>query len=203
MNVELARDNERQFFVTALVGRLDLRTGELTYANAGHPPPLRAPAEAGARARSGRRRHRPRHPRRRRATRRRRSRSTAGTSCCSSPTASPRRSTAAASCSGRAAADDLHAASAARHGRQIVEADAVTAVNSLAGRTAAGRRHHRAGDPVSRVILSSGPLIARPHRHPLIEIRRHQQQHADPEHAQHPVEAGRARRCRAPAPSLR
>ena len=40
MNTELARDNERQFFVTAVVGRLDLRTGVLTYANAGHPAPL-------------------------------------------------------------------------------------------------------------------------------------------------------------------
>lgn len=42
MNAELARDNEQQFFVTALVGRLDLRSGELCYSNAGHPPPLRA-----------------------------------------------------------------------------------------------------------------------------------------------------------------
>jgi serine phosphatase RsbU (regulator of sigma subunit) len=40
MNAELARDNERQFFVTALIGRLDLRTGALTYVNAGHLPPL-------------------------------------------------------------------------------------------------------------------------------------------------------------------
>ncbi|CAN5727696.1 SpoIIE family protein phosphatase [soil metagenome] len=42
MNAELARDNERQFFVTALVGCLELRSGELTYAAAGHPHPLRA-----------------------------------------------------------------------------------------------------------------------------------------------------------------
>jgi serine phosphatase RsbU (regulator of sigma subunit) len=42
MNIELARDNERQFFVTAVVGRLDLRSGALTYVSAGHPPPLRA-----------------------------------------------------------------------------------------------------------------------------------------------------------------
>ena len=42
MNVELARDNDQQFFVTALVGRLDLRSGALTYASAGHPPPLLA-----------------------------------------------------------------------------------------------------------------------------------------------------------------
>jgi serine phosphatase RsbU (regulator of sigma subunit) len=41
MNAELARDNERQFFVTALAGCLELRTGELTFANAGHLPPLR------------------------------------------------------------------------------------------------------------------------------------------------------------------
>jgi sigma-B regulation protein RsbU (phosphoserine phosphatase) len=47
MNEELARDNERQFFVTALVGRLKLLTGQLTYVNAGHLPPLRGNA-AGA-----------------------------------------------------------------------------------------------------------------------------------------------------------
>jgi sigma-B regulation protein RsbU (phosphoserine phosphatase) len=40
--MELARDNERQFFVTAVMGRLDLRSGALTYVSAGHPPPLRA-----------------------------------------------------------------------------------------------------------------------------------------------------------------
>lgn len=44
MNAELARDNERQFFVTALVGRLDLRSGALAYVSAGHPPPLWATA---------------------------------------------------------------------------------------------------------------------------------------------------------------
>lgn len=44
MNAELARDNERQFFVTALVGRLDLRSGALAYVSAGHPPPLSATA---------------------------------------------------------------------------------------------------------------------------------------------------------------
>ena len=42
MNMELARDNERQFFVTAIVGRLDLGSGALTYGTAGHPPPLLA-----------------------------------------------------------------------------------------------------------------------------------------------------------------
>lgn len=49
MNRELAQDNERQFFVTALLGRLDLQSGELAYASAGHPPPLHA-SHAGAAA---------------------------------------------------------------------------------------------------------------------------------------------------------
>lgn len=40
MNRELARDNERQFFVTALLGRVELRTGDVTLASAGHPAPL-------------------------------------------------------------------------------------------------------------------------------------------------------------------
>ena len=40
MNLELARDNERQFFVTALVGRLDLKFGDVTLVSAGHPAPL-------------------------------------------------------------------------------------------------------------------------------------------------------------------
>ena len=47
MNAELARDNERQFFVTALLGRLDLRSGELTIASAGHPAPLLTSASDG------------------------------------------------------------------------------------------------------------------------------------------------------------
>ena len=42
MNAELARDNEGQFFVTAVVGRVDLRSGQLSYINAGHPAPLRS-----------------------------------------------------------------------------------------------------------------------------------------------------------------
>ena len=42
MNAELARENEQQFFVTAVVGSLALGSGELTYCNAGHPPMLRA-----------------------------------------------------------------------------------------------------------------------------------------------------------------
>ena len=44
MNEELARDNDAQFFVTAFVGCLDLATGTVTYATAGHPPPLRRSA---------------------------------------------------------------------------------------------------------------------------------------------------------------
>jgi sigma-B regulation protein RsbU (phosphoserine phosphatase) len=38
MNRELARDNERLTFVTAIVGRLDLRTGHLAMVDAGHNP---------------------------------------------------------------------------------------------------------------------------------------------------------------------
>lgn len=49
MNAELARDNERQFFVTALAGRLDLAAGELTCASAGHPAPLRLAGDGPAR----------------------------------------------------------------------------------------------------------------------------------------------------------
>lgn len=45
MNAGLARDNERQVFVTALVGRLALPSGELTWCAAGHPPPLRATSD--------------------------------------------------------------------------------------------------------------------------------------------------------------
>jgi CHASE2 domain-containing sensor protein/serine phosphatase RsbU (regulator of sigma subunit) len=39
-NKEIARNNPEMFFVTAFVGVLDLRTGELTYCNAGHERPL-------------------------------------------------------------------------------------------------------------------------------------------------------------------
>lgn len=39
-NREIARDNPEMLFVTAFVGLLDLRNGELTYCNAGHEPPL-------------------------------------------------------------------------------------------------------------------------------------------------------------------
>jgi sigma-B regulation protein RsbU (phosphoserine phosphatase) len=40
MNHELARDNDRMMFVTALVGCLDLRTAELALVDAGHNPAL-------------------------------------------------------------------------------------------------------------------------------------------------------------------
>ncbi|MBA2301428.1 MAG: SpoIIE family protein phosphatase [Acidobacteria bacterium] len=50
MNTELARDNERQFFVTAFIGCLALRSGALAYASAGHPPPLWASGQGRPRA---------------------------------------------------------------------------------------------------------------------------------------------------------
>jgi len=39
-NQEIARDNPEMLFVTAFVGLLDLRNGELVYCNAGHEKPL-------------------------------------------------------------------------------------------------------------------------------------------------------------------
>lgn len=39
-NIEISRDNSEMLFVTAFVGILDLRSGELTYCNAGHERPL-------------------------------------------------------------------------------------------------------------------------------------------------------------------
>jgi serine phosphatase RsbU (regulator of sigma subunit)/CHASE2 domain-containing sensor protein len=39
-NAEVSRDNAAQLFVTAFVGILDLRTGELAYCNAGHDNPI-------------------------------------------------------------------------------------------------------------------------------------------------------------------
>ena len=47
LNTELARDNERAMFATALAGRLELATGRLELANAGHNLPYRLEA-AGA-----------------------------------------------------------------------------------------------------------------------------------------------------------
>lgn len=41
MNRELCRQNEHALFVSAFVGRLDLATGDLAYANAGHNLPYR------------------------------------------------------------------------------------------------------------------------------------------------------------------
>ncbi len=45
MNRELARDNDRAMFVTALAGCLDLASGTLDLANAGHNPPYRLRAD--------------------------------------------------------------------------------------------------------------------------------------------------------------
>jgi serine phosphatase RsbU (regulator of sigma subunit) len=39
-NMEISRDNPEMLFVTAFIGVLDLRTGELSYCNAGHDRPL-------------------------------------------------------------------------------------------------------------------------------------------------------------------
>ncbi|HUG54050.1 MAG TPA: GAF domain-containing SpoIIE family protein phosphatase [Vicinamibacteria bacterium] len=41
VNRELSADNERAMFVTAFLGCLDLRTGEVVFANGGHNPPYR------------------------------------------------------------------------------------------------------------------------------------------------------------------
>jgi phosphoserine phosphatase RsbU/P len=48
VNRELFTDNEELMFVTLFCGVLDLRTGEVHYTNAGHPPPLRLAPAAGA-----------------------------------------------------------------------------------------------------------------------------------------------------------
>lgn len=47
LNRELARDNERSMFVTAIAGRLDLATGRLELANAGHNLPYRLRSDGG------------------------------------------------------------------------------------------------------------------------------------------------------------
>ena len=41
VNGELRRDDDQALFVTAFIGRLDLRSGELAYSSAGHNPPYR------------------------------------------------------------------------------------------------------------------------------------------------------------------
>lgn len=43
---EIARENPEQLFVTAFAGRLDVQSGVLEYANAGHEPPFRRRADA-------------------------------------------------------------------------------------------------------------------------------------------------------------
>jgi phosphoserine phosphatase RsbU/P len=40
VNAELARDNDSAMFVTAFIARIDQRSGEIDFANAGHNPPL-------------------------------------------------------------------------------------------------------------------------------------------------------------------
>lgn|GEM_PF-200227 len=44
VNADLSRENESCMFVTLFVGMLDVRSGELRYANAGHNPPLHCPS---------------------------------------------------------------------------------------------------------------------------------------------------------------
>ena len=44
---EIMRENPEQLFVTAFAGRLDVQTGMLEYANAGHEPPFRRRPDAG------------------------------------------------------------------------------------------------------------------------------------------------------------
>ena len=46
VNVELCRNNPAEMFVTAWVGVLDLETGTVAFANAGHNPPLRLQADS-------------------------------------------------------------------------------------------------------------------------------------------------------------
>ncbi|MBO6166988.1 MAG: SpoIIE family protein phosphatase [Kiritimatiellae bacterium] len=48
VNAELARNNAANMFLTAWVGVLDLETGVVTYANAGHNPPLKLSKNGGA-----------------------------------------------------------------------------------------------------------------------------------------------------------
>jgi sigma-B regulation protein RsbU (phosphoserine phosphatase) len=45
VNAELSENNERCMFVTVICGLLDTRTGDMTYSNAGHGPPLLGNAE--------------------------------------------------------------------------------------------------------------------------------------------------------------
>ena len=45
LNAELGRENDKCMFVTLFLGRLDVRTGELVYTNAGHDSPFLRPAD--------------------------------------------------------------------------------------------------------------------------------------------------------------
>jgi len=49
VNAALAEDNENAMFVTLFVGILDARSGELSFSNAGHNPPLILGADGGCR----------------------------------------------------------------------------------------------------------------------------------------------------------
>lgn len=46
MNRVLVAENERGMFLTMILGVIDTGTGEIVYANAGHPPPLRTNGQA-------------------------------------------------------------------------------------------------------------------------------------------------------------
>jgi sigma-B regulation protein RsbU (phosphoserine phosphatase) len=54
VNNRLAENNPNLMFVTLLLGVLDLDTGELQWANAGHPPPLLIGADGAVREMPGR-----------------------------------------------------------------------------------------------------------------------------------------------------
>ncbi len=53
VNAELCRNNSAEMFITAWVGVLDLETGEVMYANAGHNPPVLLPSAQYMTAKSG------------------------------------------------------------------------------------------------------------------------------------------------------
>lgn len=50
INKALCRDNPRSMFATMILGVLDVRSGRISFANAGHPPPLRLRRGHGAHA---------------------------------------------------------------------------------------------------------------------------------------------------------
>lgn len=45
VNRELCQDNDDRMFVTLLLGSIDMRTGQVSFINAGHPPPYRLGAK--------------------------------------------------------------------------------------------------------------------------------------------------------------